>query len=670
MKEKRGNESPALQISITDSNKKLSKDSKNDGPKIIYKVKFNLEGVHYAEIDNFGFLRFVKYKNGKYEIVSHVETFDPENDEKKIIIAPAPQIGQTKDDRIFDSDKINYIRFPNYPEPYDSEFELYKEVKAFIHEYVELPPDIETLVSLYVMKASLFDALKVMSLPFIHIIAPFGKGKSRILTVMCEITPYGFYTVDIKSAGLKRVSELYEPVVFVDEKLNIDQELAGVINGKYNRNSVILNANLEIQKGYSSVVGMRIFGPLVIASRTPFRDDAIESKSFQINLDQELERKDIPKKIEKDIYDKFLEKGAEIRNKMLMFRIKYHDMINSIKPTGFLKEYEDKVEPRLYEIISYFEDIAELIPEVKNEIIEMVMNQIIHNVEVANETPNGIVASTFLNLIDSEEEDPIEYESGGKWYKGIPLYSLYAEVGENYSKQTGKILNSLGLKTDRPRKTIKTEEGEEKKKRITVVRIPDERKINELRSRYDPQYIKSVLLRIKQGSQASLDDEDEEDDEKNIPPSENDKNIIQNSNNPESPDKIKKEEDDTSQNDSPDSPHRPIISDTTLSLNDSPHRPLRPNMLSEPEKSQSPDINPCVKLALEDIKTELKAIIANNGNIMTLSIFSNVLNEKLKARCPDLSDSELREAFRITNQWPEFSFDYNSQIVTLEEIRR
>ncbi len=92
------------------------------------------------------------------------------------------------------------------------------------------------------------------------------------------------------------------------------------------------------------------------------------------------------------------------------------------------------------------------------------------------------------------------------------------------------------------------------------------------------------------------------------------------------------------------------------------------NIIKPIEKSQSPDISPCVELALEDLKPEFKTIMANNGNMLSLSIFFDTLNEELKERCPELSDSDLREAFKIATEWPEFSFDYNSQIVTLKEV--
>jgi hypothetical protein len=111
-----------------------------------------------------------------------------------------------------------------------------------------------------------------------------------------------------------------------------------------------------------------------------------------------------------------------------------------------------------------------------------------------------------------------EYNIGGKIYTGIYLSAIYDEIGKDYARQTGKILSALGLKTDRPRitKSGKGKDGEpqEYTKRYSMVRIPDEKKKTELRSRYDPDFVIAKLSSIEQGQQTILDDEDDEDDEK------------------------------------------------------------------------------------------------------------------------------------------------------------
>jgi len=490
---------------------------------VVYKVRFTINGLHYAEIeDKNGKLKLLQYGNGNFLVLDQVTISDPENPEREAIIRPAPQIAQTKMDRIFDEDRFSLVKFPPYPNQYGTATELYKNIKNFLHKHVELRPEDEILLPLWVMKATLFDVIKDTSFPLVHVIAPLGHGKTRLLSVLTEITPWGFYLVNISSAPLKRVSELYKPILYVDEKGQMDNDTAAIINAKFNRNSVILNADKEIQRGFSALIGYQIYGPLILAGRTPFHDDAIESKAFQINQDFELSRTDISRKIKGKKLDEFQEEARIIRGKLLQFRIDYHDKINDVEGSNFLEKFEQHLEPRLFEILAFFEDLIELIPSLKGDILKLLEYQVKRNVEVATQTPNGIVASTFLSIIENSE-DEIEYTSAGQAFTGIRLADIYNEIGVNYAKQTGKILQSLGLITDRPRVEATDSKGNLVKKRITVVRIPDEKKLKELKARYDPKYVEEVLLpSIEQDLQASLDEEGNEDNEKrNTPSSDN-----------------------------------------------------------------------------------------------------------------------------------------------------
>jgi len=76
-----------------------------------------------------------------------------------------------------------------------------------------------------------------------------------------------------------------------------------------------------------------------------------------------------------------------------------------------------------------------------------------------------------------------------------------------------------------------------------------------------------------------------------------------------------------------------------------------------------------VKYDMESIKAEIETIMANNGNMLSLSIFTSILNEKLKASYPQISSEELNEAFKTATKWSGFSFDYVAQTVSLEVMK-
>lgn len=503
-----------------EENKNDAKQKEEEKGKILYKTRFKYDGFCFAEFSYNGTLKFLKYGKNDPKIINEYKIMNPENPDEYIIIRPAPQIAQTKNDRILQKERDEIVSFPPAPIEYESDFELTNEIKKFIHTYVEIDETTEWLLALYVLKSSVFDLLSESSFPFIHIIAPYGKGKSRLLTTLREITPYSFYSIDIKSAAIKRIAQLYEPVLFVDEKSNIDEETINVLNGRYNRNSVVINASQEIQSGFSSIIAYKIYGPTYFAGRAPFNDDALESKSFQINMDFELKREDIPRKLNGEVLAEFQKKGAEIRGKLLQFRIKHINDFQKYTPSQILKKYEKLIEPRLFEILSFFEDILYIIPELTPEVEKIIVKQIITNVEIAQKTPNGTVASIFLDLI---EEETFIYNFQGINYSGVFLAKLIEEVGSSKGKYIGKILSNLGLKTDRPYIEVKNIDGNTKKKRVTVVRIPDEKKLLELRLRYTPSFVKTYLANSTNMKDIwdEQDDLDEEkkgggDDNKNI----------------------------------------------------------------------------------------------------------------------------------------------------------
>ncbi|MEM0134230.1 MAG: hypothetical protein QXU18_03250 [Thermoplasmatales archaeon] len=581
---------------------------------IVHKVRFTLNGIHYVEISNNGTLGFLRYNDGlPPEFVQEIITVDPDTG-KDVRILPAPQIGQSKWDRLFDDDeKFEYVKFPGMPLPYGSPYQLYTKIKSFIHKFVEVEETVEIMLPLWLMKAAIYDTLKDLSFPSVHAIAPYGKGKSRLLIVMCEATPWGFYLIDVKSAALKRVTELYQPVLYVDEKAHMDSDTAAIVNAKFNKNSVFLNADKEIQRGFGALVGYKLFGPMVLAGRTAFNDDAIESKCLQVNQDFELERVDIPRKIKGKILDNFISEGAELRSMLLQFRIDYHDKINDIQTSEFSGEFEKHLEPRLYEILSFFDDLVELMAEIRTDLRKMLNAQILRNVEVAQQTPNGVVATTILNILENSnsEGDEIEYFTGGKNRTVILLKSIYDEVGANYAKQTGRIIQSLGLTTDRPRIQWTDRDGKVHKQRVTVVRIPNEKKLLELRSRYDRKYVEEILLpRIEadgeQSNQSTLDDKDEEDEQKEYPAQNNEQNNedkkegssqINRPNRPLSPTddqnnvanaensnpQVILDEEDKEDNEK----QTPSLKEKEegVLINDSPHRPLSPQLPEDPVKS-------------------------------------------------------------------------------------
>jgi hypothetical protein len=510
----------------TENSDKESKNDKKEKYVIAHYSKFSYKGKFYNEIKtNEGYKFIIFDKDGNIEgTTGEVVIDDISIDENKPIkILPAPQITERKTDILFDEyGEADLIKFPGYPIDFESPIALFNEIRAFIHKYVELKKLDEILLTVYVMQSAVFDLENKFTFPLVHIIGPYGRGKTRILTILNYLIPYSLYTDDIKAPAIKRVSQLYNPVLLVDEKGQMDSDLRAILNARYNKNATILNANKEIQKGYAGIIAYRIPGPMVMAGREVFNDPAIESKSFQINMNFELSRDDIPRNLKGEIFTNFVREAEIIRSKLMMFRIKYFKKINeliNIEPP-WLKEYERIAEPRLYELMSSLTDILNVIPELEPEIREIIEEQIKQNILVAQETPEGIVAKIIIDIIkdwingkqkedlDQEIENIKEYEFNGKKYKGIYLKAVQIELGENYRQRAGMILSQLGFIKDRPRiKILYVDQNNniiEKTKRISFIRIPDFKILLSLFKRYDFEYINMMIKLSKIGISENL----------------------------------------------------------------------------------------------------------------------------------------------------------------------
>ncbi len=474
------------------------------------------DGYHYDEfVDKNNSLKFLKHKDGQIiEELPYVDIPDDEDPDTIYRIYPKEQINMKKIERLLKKGrKVEAIKFPPYPKPYGRPYDLFKEIQQYIHTYVELPEVDELLFSFYAFMASIFDEWDTDTFADIHISGPTGKGKSRLLMTFAEMTPYGLYVVDLPAAPLKRLADEYQAVICIDEKLYLDKDIIALLNGRFNKDAPYINANKEKQTGKDTLLSYNIFGPTILGSRIPYEERGIESRSFHVSMDFEMKRKrEIPLSLRGLQRNKFKTWAEEIRAKLFQFRIDLIDKINTIEPMdSFFEPYVDKLEPRLQQILTTFNVLLAIMPEAIPEILKIIHNQIIRSVENDSKTLKGELAMAILEKLEDGEpgKDTDTYKIQGKEYEGVYLHSIYDEFDLSY-RDLHKNLDELGFVIDRPfiTKTVKTPNGpEEEKKRYRMIRKPDEEKLNELRLRYDVEYVKEILKEIEKNMGFSLNDQ-------------------------------------------------------------------------------------------------------------------------------------------------------------------
>ena len=237
------------------------------------------------------------------------------------------------------------VHFAANAAPYGSQALLFKEIKRFIHRYLELPADFEEITSLYVLLTWVYEFAP--SIPYLRVIGDWGTGKTRFLQVAGAVCFRPIFASGATTpAPIFRILEQFRGTLVFDEADFKDSaawsEMVKLLNNGYRPGMPVLRADKENGKWYPR--SYQVFGPKLISTRFPFKDEALESRCLTSEM-LPLTRDDIPRVLP-PAFDKEVN---ELRSKLLTFRL-----ANLIKLKGktFGNELlEPNLQPRLQEIL-------------------------------------------------------------------------------------------------------------------------------------------------------------------------------------------------------------------------------------------------------------------------------------------------------------------------------
>ncbi|MDP3961081.1 MAG: DUF3854 domain-containing protein, partial [Pseudorhodobacter sp.] len=228
---------------------------------------------------------------------------------------------------------------------YDSQAVLFKEIRNFIHRYLELPADFEEIASLYVLLTWVYEFAP--SIPYLRVIGDWGTGKTRFLQVVGAICFRPIFASGATTpAPIFRILEQFRGTLVLDEADFKDSaawvEMVKLLNNGYRPGMPVLRADKENGKWYPR--SYQVFGPKLISTRFPFRDEALESRCLTAEM-LPLTRDDIPRVLP-PAFDKEVN---ELRSKLLTFRLAN---LTKLKGKTFGNELlEPNLQPRLQEIL-------------------------------------------------------------------------------------------------------------------------------------------------------------------------------------------------------------------------------------------------------------------------------------------------------------------------------
>ncbi len=265
------------------------------------------------------------------EKVSYSEEIELE-DGKKLLPIQTPNL---IDNRV--------VLLPTHTAVYFSEQDLIKEIKEFLHKYLDIHPFHENVVAHYILMTWVFDRLSVV--PYLRALGEFGTGKTRFIQTVGSLCYKPMFLAGATSdAYLFRVIELFNGTLVINEFERVNSDLQSQI-------TIILNNGYEKGMPVGRVEGdktreprtFNVFCPKIFSTRKRFSDQALESRIISVPM-RCTTRQDIP-----SFLDEIFWKEAErIRNKLLFYRFKnLNNLLIQEKENERKRNLLSQLEPRL-----------------------------------------------------------------------------------------------------------------------------------------------------------------------------------------------------------------------------------------------------------------------------------------------------------------------------------
>ena len=212
------------------------------------------------------------------------------------------------------------VLFPSEPEDYASEEELVRDVRAFIHTYVDVSPLFEEVASYYVLFSWIHDAFD--ELPYLRVRGDTGSGKTR-----CLMTVGSLCYRPIFASGASTVSPIFRILDSIRGTLIVDEadfrfsdeqaEIVKILNNGNARGFPVLRSESTNGKEFDPRA-YAVYGPKMIASRRYFKDRALETRCITEETGRQRLRSDIPLNLDSE----WNRHAQSLRNKLLTYRIR------------------------------------------------------------------------------------------------------------------------------------------------------------------------------------------------------------------------------------------------------------------------------------------------------------------------------------------------------------
>lgn len=402
-----------------ESLKEISQRKTSKEPPVNYVSLFNKEGLLYEQIYDPKTLQsqFITLNSKEPKMMNN---FYYENKEHK------PLQGEELE--------VQGVILPEGIKEYKNTSELIKEIKTFIHKYVDLPEQYETFSAWYILLSWVYDKLNTIN--YMRVLGDTGLGKTRYLDAVGRLC-YKPMIVSgaVGAAPIFRIIQKWGGTLLIDEGDIYGDEKADImkiLNCGFQKGTPVARCD---QNDYNKIRFFQVFCPKILSTRKSFTDVALESRCLTHKV-YPTKRKDIPD----TLGNKFYDEQKELRKKLLMYRLKNYEIVNIESGLEIdLGEVEPRIRQATRSFASIFATDKKSLKEFKEFLIKYNKELIVER----SESFDGQIINSVLELI----KDGVFDVYSKLVYDKMVEKGVIKDKGKTTPASIGRHLRSLNIIT-------------------------------------------------------------------------------------------------------------------------------------------------------------------------------------------------------------------------------
>lgn len=337
---------------------------------------YKYQGIMYEQLDSGIFTYFDKEGNGKN--CHYIDLGMKDGNEIHII----PISNKTTMEKV--------VPLPTGMIEYGTTEQLISDIDSLLYKVLDVTNRFRKMCSWYIVMTWVMDNLNTIN--YLRVLGNWGAGKSRFFKsvgLLCyKPIPTGGAT---NPAPVYRLMDKWKSTMIFDEfVMNKSEESSAIVqilNSGIQRGNPIWRCD---QQNIDDVIPFDPFGPKVIASRSKFDDQALESRCITENI-KKTTRKDIPVELPRWFY----KEQQTLRNKLLTFRLRNWDKINT---NGSINFNLPNIDPRLKQMLLPFFITYNNFDGIKKELVAFGEEFYDEQLKEASTTLDGGIVRAILDL--------------------------------------------------------------------------------------------------------------------------------------------------------------------------------------------------------------------------------------------------------------------------------